>query len=245
MDEDYQSLAVSQFLVRGDLDEILHALLVSLASNAIPFNTRQNYINRDEIQTGITVLLCDSYWGKVGQVELRRVDHTQTLVCIALPEYPDDVECEEYEQKIREALPASAVAIRIIDMHNERQKVLAYIGKHLHEHRIRKLKEITQVLANSLDFISFQEVAAEGRGYAETRISPPIPKRHMKEEPDRDIPIVNKVLRGDQQELLRLWQSGLTAKEIALRTSKTEKTILNQVTLLRKLHGEELVPRRR
>jgi len=45
--------------------------------------------------------------------------------------------------------------------------------------------------------------------------------------------------------LLRLWQSGQTAKEIALRTSKTEKTVLNQLTLLRKSLGEEQVPRRR
>jgi hypothetical protein len=42
-----------------------------------------------------------------------------------------------------------------------------------------------------------------------------------------------------------LWQSGQTAKMIALRTSKTEKTVLNQLTLLRKSLGEELVPRRR
>jgi DNA-binding NarL/FixJ family response regulator len=62
---------------------------------------------------------------------------------------------------------------------------------------------------------------------------------------DRDIPRDNQVLRDDQQELLRLWQSGQTAKVIALRTSKTEKTVLNQLTLLRKSFGEELVPRRR
>ncbi len=245
MDEVFQSLAVSQYLARGDLDEILHALTASLASNTIPFHTRQNTINRDEIQTGRTVVLCDSHWGEVGEVELRRIDHTQTLVCITLPEYPDDRESEDHEQKICENLPASVVAICIIDMHNERQKALAYIGKRLHEHRIRKLNEITRMLANSLDLISLQEVTIEGKGYFETRISLLVPKLQMNEVTDRDIPTENKALRDDQQELLRLWQSGLTAKEIALRTSKTEKTILNQVTLLRKLHGEELVPRRR
>ena len=66
-----------------------------------------------------------------------------------------------------------------------------------------------------------------------------------KDNEDRDIPRDNLVLRDDQQELLRLWQSGQTAKVIALRTSKTEKTVLNQLTLLRKSFGEELVPRRR
>jgi DNA-binding NarL/FixJ family response regulator len=130
-------------------------------------------------------------------------------------------------------------------MHNERLKALAYIRKCLHEYRIRKLNAIIQMLANSLDFISLQQVTIEGQRNFETMISSPSPQIQLNEQTDRDIPTVNKALRDDQQELLRLWQSGLTAKEIALRTSKTEKTILNQVTLLRKLHGEELVPRRR
>ena len=75
--------------------------------------------------------------------------------------------------------------------------------------------------------------------------SPPLRSEMGNEDENRDIPRDDPVLRDDQQELLRLWQSGQTAKVIALRTSKTEKTVLNQLTLLRKSLGEEQVPRRR
>ena len=42
-----------------------------------------------------------------------------------------------------------------------------------------------------------------------------------------------------------LWAKGYTAKQIALRIGRTEKTILNRVTLMRKTYGEQPVPRRR
>ncbi len=75
--------------------------------------------------------------------------------------------------------------------------------------------------------------------------SDPDPQYSDDRDIPRDLPRDNLVLRDDQQELVRLWQSGQTAKEIALRTSKTEKTVLNQLTLLRKSLGEEQVPRHR
>jgi DNA-binding CsgD family transcriptional regulator len=65
-----------------------------------------------------------------------------------------------------------------------------------------------------------------------------IPKKHRPEERDTS-------LRGDNQELLRLWLAGLTAKEIGRRTGKTEKTILNRLTVLRRAYGEERIPRRK
>jgi DNA-binding CsgD family transcriptional regulator len=42
-----------------------------------------------------------------------------------------------------------------------------------------------------------------------------------------------------------LWAEGYTAKQIALRTGRTEKRILNRVTMMRKTYGEQLVPRRK
>jgi len=52
-------------------------------------------------------------------------------------------------------------------------------------------------------------------------------------------------LSRENQELLRLWSTGLTAKEIGTRTGKTEKTVLNRLSLLRKEFGQERVPRRK
>lgn len=68
---------------------------------------------------------------------------------------------------------------------------------------------------------------------------------------DRDItrklPIEERgfsVAREDQ-ELLRLWNDGLTAKEIGMRTRKAVKTISNRLSLLRGMYGEERVPLRK
>jgi hypothetical protein len=65
-----------------------------------------------------------------------------------------------------------------------------------------------------------------------------IPKKHPSKERDTS-------LNGDYQEMMRLWAAGLTAKEIGHRTGKTEKTILNRLTILRRAYGEERVPRRK
>ena len=55
----------------------------------------------------------------------------------------------------------------------------------------------------------------------------------------------NIIPSQDESLVLDLWAKGYTAKQIALRTGRTEKTILNRVTLMRKTYGEQLVPRRR
>jgi DNA-binding NarL/FixJ family response regulator len=49
----------------------------------------------------------------------------------------------------------------------------------------------------------------------------------------------------DESLVMDLWAKGYTAKQIALRIGRTEKTILNRVTLMRKTYGEQLVPRRK
>jgi hypothetical protein len=52
-------------------------------------------------------------------------------------------------------------------------------------------------------------------------------------------------LTGDDQEMLRLWSAGLTAKEIGVRTGKTGKTIMNRLSVLRGMYGEERIPLRK
>lgn len=130
-----------------------------------------------------------------------------------------------------------------MDAEGDRDGALAYLRRYLHQFRIQCLQEIRSVLRGSLGLIPVYGLTIERASVVEPIFAQSDTQPLYSE--DRDIPRDYLVLREDQQVLLRLWQSGQTAKEIALCTSKTEKTILNQLTLLRKLLGEELVPRRR
>jgi DNA-binding NarL/FixJ family response regulator len=166
------------------------------------------------------------------------------LLRFCLPTFPTEAEVEIDEEAIREALPPPAAVISIIDADGDRTRALAYLGRYLHQFRIQCLQEIQSILQNSLGLIPVYGLTIERQRILEPATSPHNSEAG-KDDEARDIPRDDLVLRDDQQELLRLWQSGQTAKVIALRTSKTEKTILNQLTLLRKSLGDELVPRRR
>jgi len=52
-------------------------------------------------------------------------------------------------------------------------------------------------------------------------------------------------LSREDQELLRLWSADLTAKEIGTRTGKTGKTVMNRLSVLRGMYGEERIPLRK
>jgi hypothetical protein len=52
-------------------------------------------------------------------------------------------------------------------------------------------------------------------------------------------------LTKENQEILRLWTEGLTAKEIGIRTGKTWKTVANRLSVLRGMYGENRVPLRK
>lgn len=109
----------------------------------------------------------------------------------------------------------------------------------------RCLQEINNLLATSMRLVSLQGLIFDRPQYTELWMSPKESQRQTTEKVDRDIPTENEPIQSDLQELLQLWQSGHTAKEIALRIGKTEKTILNRLTLLRRSHGEQVVPRRK
>jgi len=70
-------------------------------------------------------------------------------------------------------------------------------------------------------------------------------------EVDRDIPREQAMGESniphnrDDQELLRLWNDSLTAKEIGLRIGKADKTVANRLSVLRGMLGEERVPLRK
>lgn len=245
MSEEISPLSSFQYLAGGDLESVRSALIKSLRMNSIPYGQGHNGSQTYGIDPANVFQLYSPRWLGVGRIELDIVDHSQVLVRFCLPAFPDENEIEYHEQEVRDALPPPAAVIRIMDAEGDRHRALAFLGRYLHQFRIRCLQEIQSLLVNSLGLISVYGLTIERQQYPEPGISPTIPARQTKENGQRDILRDDVPLRDDRQELLRLWQSGHTAKDIALRTSKTEKTILNQISLLRKSLGEQLVPRRK
>ena len=237
------TLSSIQYVMGGDLESVRGSLTKSLTMNSIPF-FHGDYSETARLDPADVFRLYSPRWMNVGRIALERVDLSQVLLRFCLPTFPNQAEVEMHEEAIREALPPPAAVIRIMDADDDRARTLAYLGRYLHQFRIQCLQEIQSILQNSLGLIPVYGLIIERQRIIEPAATPPRSEIY-KDNQDRDIPRDDPVLRDDQQELLRLWQSGQTAKVIALRTSKAEKTVLNQLTLLRKSFGEELVPRRR
>lgn len=244
MSDEITTLSSFQFVIGGDLETVRSALIKSMLMNSIPYSQGESSIHSSRRDPADVFQLYSPRWLLVGRIELDRVDHSQVLLRFCLPAFPTEAEIEFQERAIRDALPPPAAVIRIMDAEGDRVRALAFLGRYLHQFRIQCLQEIQSVLQNSLGLIPVYGLIIEKQHVSRDATSTPDTEYRQREN-DRDIPRDNLVLRDDQQELLRLWQSGQTAKEIAFRTSKTEKTVLNQLTLLRKSLGEELVPRRR
>jgi len=233
-----------QYLAGGDVETVQKSLVKSLELNSIRFWQKESGADQTNQDPMRTIQLYSPRWQCVGRIELDRIDPSQVLVCFCLPGYPGEKDIAYHEPQIREVLPPSAGYIRLLDADGQRPKVLAYLGQHLHQFRIEQLKEIQAILVDTIGLVPVFGLTIQ-RQPAPALTPQPAAQEKPNEIKNRDIPKEVHPLREDQQELLRLWQSGHTAKEIALRTSRTEKTILNQLTLLRKLHGEKAVPRRR
>jgi DNA-binding NarL/FixJ family response regulator len=243
MSDEIITLSSIQYVMGGDLESVRGAVTKSLMMNSIPF-FQGDYGEPARLDPADVFRLYSPRWSAVGRIELENVDLSQVLLRFSLPTFPTEAVVKMHEEAIREALPPPAAVIRIIDADGDRARVLAYLGRYLHHFRIQCLQEIQSILQNSLGLIPVYGLIIERQRILELETSPHESKKGNNDE-NRDIPRDNLILRDDQQELLRLWQSGQTAKMIALRTSRTEKTVLNQLTLLRKSLGEELVPRRR
>lgn len=243
MSDEITTLSSYQFVIGGDLETVRGALIKSMLMNSIPYSQGENIALFSHRDPADVFQLYSPRWLLIGRIELDRVDHSQVLLRFCLPAFPTEAEIEFHERAIRDALPPPAAVIRIMDAEGDRVRALAFFGRYLHQFRIQCLQEIQSVLQSSLGLIPVYGLTIERISVAEPTFAGSDPDTQYID--DRDIPRDNPVLRDDQQELLRLWQSGQTAKEIALRTSKSEKTVLNQLTLLRKSLGEEQVPRRR
>jgi len=243
MSDETITLSSIQYLMGGDLESVRSSLIKNLMMNSIPYSQGNNGESA-RLDPADVFQLYSPRWLVVGRIELERVDLSQVLLRFCLPTFPSEVEVEIHELAIREALPPPAAVVRIMDAEGDRVRALAYLARYLHQFRIQCLQEIQSVLQNTLGLIPVYGLIIERQRILEPASLAPGSDNYDDNE-DRDIPRDELILRDDQQELLRLWQSGKTAKMIALRTSKTEKTVLNQLTLLRKSLGEERVPRRR
>jgi hypothetical protein len=240
-----KSLASSQYIVRGDLATARKAIVESLCAFNVPHIIEEGTDEIPDNEAGKVIRLFALVWKGIGRIDLEPVGDTQTLVHFCLPGYPDEVETSWYEEEIRMALPPPAAAIRLMDVEGDRRRALLYLGRYLHKFRLQCLKDIQSKLVNAVGLISLQGLPLEKNQHPGSKFYPSELRLAEAKKPRREIPRADQPLRDDIQLLLRLWRSGHTAKEIALRTSRTEKTILNQLTLLRKSLGEEMVPRRR
>jgi hypothetical protein len=240
-----KSLASSQYIARGNLATARKAILESLCAFNVPHIIGEGTEEIQDHEAARVIQLFALVWKRIGQIELEPVDSTQTLVRFCLPGYPDEVETSWYEDEIHMALPPPAVAIRLMDVEGDRRRALLYLGRYLHQFRLQCLKDIQSKLVNAVGLISLQGLPLEKNQHPGSKIRPSEQRPAEAKKTRRDIPKADQPLRDDVLLLLRLWQSGHTAKEIAQRTSRTEKTILNRLTILRKTLGEELVPRRK
>jgi hypothetical protein len=164
-------------------------------------------------------------------MELIQADSTQTLILIPAPPDPAQEDVSLHESKILENLPESSASIRLALLDGNDERALSLMKNVLREQRHHCWMDIHSGLIRSLRFKPYEGDPKE--------FSWDIPK---------DTGVIDRVENlpsPDESLVLNLWAKGFTAKQIALRTGRTEKTILNRVSLMRKSYGEQLVPRRK
>jgi hypothetical protein len=169
------------------------------------------------------------YWGPTVLMEIIPTDSAQTLILIPAPPDPDLEEMSTYETKILENLPDSSASIRLAHLDGNDQRAFMLMRTALREQRhhcwMQIQSELIRCLRLELDNRDPEEYIRD------------IPNENR--DPDR---VKNLPTKADSL-VLELWGKGHTAKQIALRMGRTEKTILNRLTLMRKAYGEQLVPR--
>jgi len=190
---------------------------------------QESLVDRGQVTTQLTFV--HRYWGPVIKMETIPIESTQTLILVPSPPDPEDEDMSRYEDRIVEHLPASSVSIRLARMDGNDTRVMMLIRTALRERRHHCWMQIQSELLRSSMLKTY-----EGNPEELIRNIPNI---------NRDIDQGELVPSQDESLVLDLWMKGYTAKQIALQTGRTEKTILNRVTLLRKTYGEQLVPRRR
>jgi hypothetical protein len=220
-----------RYILSEDIDSFNQKLITRLSERfpGIFLIHRESDINHIRVSTRLT--LFHHHWGPTVLMELLPLSQAQTLILIPAPPDPDLEDVSSYENKILENLLDVSASIRLARVDGNDVRALALIRTALREQRHHCWMQIQSELIRSLKLKIYE-------GDPEELI--------------RDIPNCNPVIdQGDavpskeESLVLDLWAKGYTARQIALRIGRTEKTILNRVTLMHKTYGEQLVPRRR
>lgn len=220
-----------RYILSEDIDSFNQKLITWLSERfpGIFLIHRESDINHNRVSTRLT--LFHHHWGPTVLMEVIPLDSAQTLILIPAPPDPELDEVSSYETKILENLLDTSASIRLAHVDGNDVRALTLIRTALREQRHHCWMQIQSELIRSLRLIIY-----EGD-----------PRELVRDIPtdNRDIDQVEIYPSQDESLVLDLWGKGYTAKQIALRIGRTEKTILNRLTLMRKLYGEQLVPRRR
>jgi len=206
--------------------------LISWLSDSYPEISlihQESLVDRGQVTTQLTFI--HRYWGPTVKMEIVPIESTQTLILIPPPPDPGDENVSPYEDRILELLPDSSASIRLARVVGNDIRTLALIRTALREQRHHCWMQIQSGLIRSLGLKFYDGDLKE--------FNRDIPNKN------RDDDLVVYSPSKDESLVLDLWAKGHTAKQIALRMGRTEKTILNKLTLMRRTYGEQLVPRRR
>jgi hypothetical protein len=220
-----------RYIVSEDIDSFNQKLITWLGERfpGIFLIHRESDVNHNRVSTRLT--LFHHHWGPTVLIELLSLNQAQILILIALPPDPDLENVRFYEDKILEYLPDSSASIRLARVDGNDEREMALISNTLRQQRYQCWTQILSGLIQSLQLELYEGDPGE--------LFRDIPTEN------RDIDQVESYPSQDESLVMDLWAKGYTAKQIALRIGRTEKTILNRVALMRKTYGEQLVPRRR
>ena len=220
-----------RYILSEDIDSLNLKLITRLSERfpGIFLIHRQSDMNHNRVSTRLT--LFHHHWGPTVLMELLPLNQEQTLLLIPAPPDPGLEDVSSYETKILENILNSSASIRLARLDGNDVRALTLIRTALREQRHHCWMQIQSELIRSLGLIIYEGDPVE--------LIRDIPNGN------RDIDQGEFIPSQDESLVLDLWAKGYTAKQIALRTGRTEKTILNRLTLMRKTYGEYLVPRRR
>jgi DNA-binding CsgD family transcriptional regulator len=241
-----------QYITMENIEIIRFALLDLFHKHSVICRLKSypHLINPEDELNHIQLL--DPVWLEFSELELIDLDGKQTLVRFYEPGLIELSEIKEHEQSIRQFLYRPGIELWLYENLGWTAKVIEILAEELYDHRLACLRNTQNLLMNKLGLIRYPLSYFQIQAGPQIGISQFQPVMYQPEgEIDRDIPIGHPVeereisITSDNQELLRLWTAGLTAKEIGLRIGKTEKTILNRLTVLRRIYGEGRVHRRK
>lgn len=245
-----EAVSVRQWIVHGELTTIQTKLLNWLDDLHLAISVdKENDCNRSGSEANLCLSSRD--WGTLGSIHLVTLDQTQILLATYLPLYPSEEEILIYESRVREAIPPPAFMLRIFDMYGP-EKAREHLRKILYQLRLQTLDhiylEMSQVLEGVLvEGINSSDIPIKIISDPPALASKDTPKEYPEHIPTSEqYPIGNIPSPGsDDQNVIQLWKDGRSAKCIAQLAGKTEKTVHNRISFLRKIYGEQAVPRRR